>query len=130
MRLLDLAYNQSALKTDYLKTYFCNLHNIFALESTVPCTTTSAIYITTYFYSYLLYFYCYCYVAVEEPSLRKVLLCTCTIRCNKSHSDSERTVSTLEMLLFTYIYGSPVVLRNISHMSVLDHRPQELKEQI
>ena len=35
-----------------------------------------------------LFLYC-CYVVVEEPNLRIVLLCTCTIRCNKSNSDSD-----------------------------------------
>ena len=40
----------------------------------------------TYFYiDFILY--CCCYVAVEEPSLRIVLVCT--IRCDKSHSDSD-----------------------------------------
>ena len=33
-------------------------------------------------------------MVVEEPNLRIVLLCTCTIRCNKSNSDSEGVQQT------------------------------------
>ena len=38
---------------------------------------------------YFILYYCCGYLAVEEPRLRIVLLCTCTTRCNKSHSDSD-----------------------------------------
>ena len=42
--------------------------------------------------------YCCCSVAVVEPSLRPLLLCTCTIRCNKYNSDSDSSAANQRQL--------------------------------
>ena len=73
---------------------------LFALESTVVGTNTTGIsrcdqccylflHIHIFTYLYLLILYFCCYVAVEEESLRTLLLCTCTIRRNKRDSGSD-----------------------------------------
>ena len=65
-----------------------------------------------YIFIFLLFFihfflYCCCYVAVEEPSLRILLLCTRTIRCTKSNSGCDSGLSVgasggnrVDLLLF------------------------------
>ena len=60
-----------------------------------------------YFLFFIYFEYCCCCVAVEEPSLRNVLLCTCTIR---------KYLYVIKVILSFQVY----LYFHKMHLSVLD----------